>query len=326
MEDEVFMKIIKFCRYCGQRYYVDKRYQQRSKFCSDECFRKSKNTQVVYKCDYCGSSFLTRRSKVDKRLNGQSKYLCCSTECAKEIQKPNWEDIVCLFESNDYILYSSEYVNAKTRLEYVCKKHIDKGVQYITYNNLRNGCGCKYCGAERTASSKRLSFDDVKEIFARNDMILLEQEYKNTQEKMQYICKHHQEIGVQYMATVNAYKNSCPYCYVIKGEKKISDFLLQHNIDFEIHKSYDDLLGVGGRKLSYDFYLPAYNLLIEYQGEQHERSVDLFGGEKQFVVQQEHDNRKKEYAKNHDIKLLEVWYYDFKNIESILYEKLFQAA
>ena len=279
-----------------------------------------------YKCDYCGNDFLIRKSKVDKRLNGQLKYLCCSSECAKDIQKPKWENIIKLFNDNNYILCSTEYINAKTKLQYICKKHKCEGTQYITYNNLRLGCGCKYCGTERTAKSKRLSFNEVKMIFARNDMILLDQEYKNTQEKMKYICKNHPEVGIQYMATCNAYKNHCPFCNIIKGEKKISDFLIKHNIRFELHKSYDNLLGIGGGKLSYDFYLSQYNLLIEYQGEQHEHSVDLFGGEKQFRIQQEHDIRKRKYASEHNINLLEIWYYDFKNVENILYEKLFKAT
>lgn len=59
---------------------------------------KNKNKQVPYQCDYCGKEFFTRKSKVDNRLNEKSKYLCCSSECAKEIQKPKWEDIVLLFE------------------------------------------------------------------------------------------------------------------------------------------------------------------------------------------------------------------------------------
>lgn len=322
----VAMKIIKFCHHCGKRYYVEKSQQNRSKFCSDACFRNSKNTQVNYKCDNCGKVFLIRKSKVDKKLNGQSKYLCCSSNCAKEIQKPKWEDIVLLFNENDYILYSTEYINAKTKLQYVCKKHIDNGIQFITYNNLRSGFGCKYCGIERTAMSKRLSFNDVKEIFERNNMILLPQEYKNTQEKMKYICKNHKEIGVQYMSTSNAYKNHCPYCNVIKGEKKILDFLIQHNIKFEPQKTYDDLFGIRGGKLSYDFYLPDYNLLIEHQGEQHEHPVDHFGGKERFIIQQEHDNRKRNYAHNHNIDFLEIWYHELKNIEFILYEKIFNAA
>lgn len=82
------------------------------------------------------------------------------------------------------------------------------------------------------------------------------------------------------------------------------------------------MLGVNGKKLSYDFYLPQYNLLIEFQGKQHEQPIEYFGGEEKFKTQQEHDKRKREYAKLHNINLLEIWHYDINNIEKILTETL----
>ena len=41
-----------------------------------------------------------------------------------------------------------------------------------------------------------------------------------------------------------------------------------------------------------------------------------------FNKQQEHDRRKKEYAKYNNIKLLEIWYWDFDNIEEILHKQI----
>lgn len=319
------MKIKKICQYCGKEYFVPEIQKNRSKFCSDSCFRKSRNTQVDYNCDFCGKTFKVIKSKYDRAINN-NKQLYCSAQCAKDVQKPKWDDIVSLFENHGYILLSREYINAKSKLEYICPKHQECGSQYITYNNLKQGFGCKYCGIEKTAESRRLSFDEAKNIFDKHDMILLDQEYKNANTPMAYICKHHPEFGVQYMALSNAYKQHCPHCNVIKGENKISDYLFKNNIKFISHKSYDDLLGIKGGKLSYDFYLPNFNMLIEYQGEQHEHPVDAFGGKVQFEVQQEHDKRKREYAQKHNIELLEIWYYDFKKLEEILDEKLLLIA
>lgn len=320
------MKVTKICQYCGKEYSVPQSQYNRSRFCSDKCFRLSRNTQASYICDYCGREFLVQQSKVDKLLLGERKYLCCSKECAKNIQKPKWEDIEALFEERGYILSSNEYINAKTKLEYICPNHQEYGPQYITYNNLKQGFGCKYCGIERTADSRRLSFAEAKEIFAKHDMILLEQEYKNTTIPLKYICKHHEEFGVQYMALSNAYKQHCPHCNLAKGEDKIAHYLLEHNIQFISQQSYNDLRGVGGGKLSYDFYLPNFNLLIEYQGEQHEHPVEAFGGLEQFNIQQEHDRRKKEYARTHGIELLEIWYYHFSDLEQILNNKFLLAS
>ena len=44
--------------------------------------------------------------------------------------------------------------------------------------------------------------------------------------------------------------------------------------------------------------------------------------ELKFARQQEHDRRKREYAKQNNIDLLEIWYWDYDNIEDILSNKL----
>ena len=113
----------------------------------------------------------------------------------------------------------------------------------------------------------------------------------------------------------------CPICNESKGEKKISQYLMDDNIEFIPQKEFNDLLGLSNGNLSYDFYLPQYNLLIEYQGEFHDGSGGKYTKIK-LIKQQEHDKRKKEYANNHNIKLLEIWYYDFDNIETILSQEL----
>ena len=87
------------------------------------------------------------------------------------------------------------------------------------------------------------------------------------------------------------------------------------------------IIGINNGSLSYDFYLPNLNLLIEYQGIQHEKPIDFKGmGKKyaneQFKIQQIHDNFKREYAQQHNINLLEIWYYNFDDIEVILNDKL----
>ena len=115
----------------------------------------------------------------------------------------------------------------------------------------------------------------------------------------------------------------CPSCQFSKGETCIETFLLNNNIIYIPQKEFDGLLGVGNGNLSYDFYLPDYNLLIEYQGEQHERYIKGFHkSKKDFRTQVEHDRRKKEYTQNNNIKLLEIWYWDYDNIESILQKEL----
>lgn len=214
---------------------------------------------------------------------------------------------------------SDHYTKAKTKLEYVCSAHKEYGSQFITWGNLVAGFGCRYCGQESTASARRLSFDEVKNIFAEHNMELVEnQEYINSSIPMQYICARHPECGIQLMSTANARKNHCPYCRQSKGEAKIRQFLTSHNITFQSQKKFDELLGVGGGKLSYDFYIPHRNLLIEYQGNFHDGTAGSIQTNEEFQRQKIHDERKREYSQKHNIKLLEIWYPDFENIEVIL--------
>ena len=95
---------------------------------------------------------------------------------------------------------------------------------------------------------------------------------------------------------------------------------MNNKIKYQSQKKFDTLLGLKNGHLSYDFYIESFNLLIEAQGIQHEKPIELFGGEEQFKIQQEHDRRKREYAENNGYRLLEIWYYDYDNIDEILDE------
>ena len=48
--------------------------------------------------------------------------------------------------------------------------------------------------------------------------------------------------------------------------------------------------------VSFDFYLPEHNICIEYDGQQHYRPVNKFGGEPQFKIGQKNDNIKSQYC------------------------------
>lgn len=74
----------------------------------------------------------------------------------------------------------------------------------------------------------------------------------------------------------------------------------------------DNLTGVGGRYLSYDFAIfddsGKISVLIECQGQQHYKPLEFFGGEEQFEIQMLHDELKREYAHDRGIQLIEIPY------------------
>lgn len=223
---------------------------------------------------------------------------------------------------NSNIEILGDYTRAAEKIKCRCK--ICGNVWYPTASNILAGHGCKKCMDNTLSSDRRKNIESLyeqsKEIAKIIDIDF--SCYQNGNSKLSCTCK---VCNNKWEVT---YKNllagrGCPKCNKnSKGEAKISLFLDTQDIYFIQNYSFDELVSNNNYKLSYDFYLPKYNLLIEYQGEQHEHPVKHFGGKEQFKKQQEHDNRKREYAKNHDIDLLEIWYWDFNNIDKILNEKL----
>lgn len=206
-----------------------------------------------------------------------------------------------------------------------CNNNFSQRKDSIVYKD--NNIDCPYCGIKKTKQIINGTWSAIKkttEIYKQEVYNLVGEEYSVLEEykgaltpmKMRHnICGNIWEIKPNNFLSGN---RRCPYCASSKGEKKIEEYLNKNNIPYESQKRYDDLLGLKNGSLSYDFYLPQYNTLIEYQGAQHSHSVIFFGGEESFKTQKEHDRRKREYAILHNINLLEIWYYDFNNIEDIL--------
>lgn len=98
----------------------------------------------------------------------------------------------------------------------------------------------------------------------------------------------------------------CPYCGCLsRGERLVRDYLEEHEFEYQSQKSFPDLKD--SSKLSYDFYLPIQNILIEYQGIQHYKPREFFGIE-YFNTQKLHDRLKADYAKKNGYRLILIKY------------------
>lgn len=103
------------------------------------------------------------------------------------------------------------------------------------------------------------------------------------------------------------------------GEQEIKTVLDKYKIEFEEEYVFKDLIGTGGGNLRYDFYLPQYNLLIEFQGQQHKDYVPyIHRSYSEYMRTKDHDRLKRLYAAKNGIDLLEIRYYNQENIEYII--------
>lgn len=96
------------------------------------------------------------------------------------------------------------------------------------------------------------------------------------------------------------------------GEENIEAILNENNIRFKSEYSFSDLQSYNDRCLRYDFVILDENdvpiRLIEYDGEQHFKPVDRFGGVERFEIQKINDALKNQYAISHDIPLVRIHY------------------
>ena len=92
------------------------------------------------------------------------------------------------------------------------------------------------------------------------------------------------------------------------GEKIIGNWLHDHGIEYIPQKTFHDLKTEKGYLLFLDFYIPEYNLAIEYDGQQHFKDVPRF--KSNLKENQIRDSIKNNFCKTNKITLVRIPYYE----------------
>lgn len=199
---------------------------------------------------------------------------------------------------------------------------------YMTCDSFYFGARCQYCSMQKIHKLDSLGtlYPKVFDVWSiKNKKSPYEIAPKSSIKKYWYKCENgiHKDYKRANASAVR-FDFRCPECNYSRGENKISELLINNKINYNAQQPFEGLVGLGNGLLTYDFYLKdKYNLLIEYQGEQHDHYIEGFHRTyADFEKQLEHDRRKRQYAKDNNIKLLEIWYWDFDNIEEILVREL----
>ena len=245
------------------------------------------------------------KQKPNTHLNGRGCYKCGHLWRIKKqsLTTESFIEKAKKIHGDKYEYSLVEYINNKTKVKIICSTQNNFEIKP---NDHLNGSGCPRC-----VGRGKTNDDFFKESYLIHgntyDYSLVD--YKSTHSKIKIICVKH---GV-FSQTPNHHLSGagCPICNESKGEKNIRLFLENNNIKFNPQHRFKDCRDV--KPLPFDFYLPDHNLCIEYQGEQHFKPVNYFGGVKKFEKLKKRDNIKKEYCNKRKIKLLIVEYLD--NIE-----------
>lgn len=241
--------------------------------------------------------------------------------CAGNI-KHNYDYVKTYIEKFGYTLLSNEYINAKTKLKLSCSHgHIFQ----ITFANFKTGYRCPKCSIIKQSESMKFSYCYVKDYIEKYGYELLSEDYVNCKTKLRIKCNE----GHEFNMTFDNFKNGtrCPKCKSSKGEVFIINYLKNNgfveNNDYIYNKCYfKNLLSPKGNRLRPDFILPKERIWIGYDGEQHFKPIEAFGGMNSFIDIKINDTIKNYYAENNNWKLIRIPYWDFNIINNILEKEL----
>lgn len=103
-----------------------------------------------------------------------------------------YDEIKKEFEDRGYLLLTNEKLKSNEKYEYICKKHYDKGSQFIDWGHFHcSGHGCAFCGREKCEETRR------KDLLEYNGKDLAESKGLNTLECQGTIKKYGFNLFVQ---------------------------------------------------------------------------------------------------------------------------------
>ena len=231
-------------------------------------------------------------------------------KCARNIKKTTEEfkQEIKNLVGNEYEVVS-DYVSNHVKVEFL---HNTCGNKYkaTPAHFLTTGRRCPYCKGGIRIKGYDFSEEVKKETNGEYEVL---SEYTNNRTPLKML---HKTCGTQWEIRPYNFKNGkrCPNCNQSHGEKTIESILKKNNINFKIQWKTADCKNI--RSLPFDFAIFENNKviqLIEFQGEQHYRIVEYFGGKKGFLSRVRNDKIKRDYCEKNNIPLLVIDYHD--NIE-----------
>ena len=241
----------------------------------------------VFECPFCGKKW---EAKISNVVSGNTS--SCGCRCSKDLTNQRFGKLI--------VLCPTKQRESSGHIVWECK--CDCGnITYVPTSNLLNGhtqsCGC--------LKTKFQSKDIAGQRFDKLLVIRPTNQRKNGCVVWECKCDCGNITYVSYRHLAAGDTSSCG-CIASKGEQKISQILRENDIVFEQQKTFDGCHSDKNYPLRFDFYLPDYNTCIEYDGKQHFKPIEYFGGEEVFKRQQENDQIKNNYCTENNIRLIRI--------------------
>ena len=268
--------------------------------------------RYLCKCD-CGEEYITRGSWLKC-----GKSSCCN-QCSKaKVSLKKTIDLTNLHFGRWTVLEKVGTEKAGTYWKCRCDcgtEKIIRGTSLTSGNSISCGCyALEKLREDRLLNLTGKKFDRLTVLCQVEDFISPINGKRRSRWKCQCDCGNQKVIQKDSLMNGTI---SCG-CLNSRGERKIAEYLREHNIKYKIQYGFPDL--VGGLPLKFDFAVfdRSDNLiaLVEYQGEQHFEAINFFGGKEKFERQKMNDEMKRLYCKEKRIPLIEIPYWE--NVDNYL--------
>ena len=288
----------------------------------------SRGVRII--CDGCGVEYTAPYNSHYKRKISNKKDLChgCASAYGHGLTKESRAkkhfdrlDNICKQNGYELITRKEDYDSINMHIPFKCPKH---GVQTMLLGNLLSGHKCLPCSYETRGDNRRNTLDYVEgKINSINGNKLLNKEdyFDSRISNLKVLCgKCGKNI---FLVSFSSYTNrnivQCKSCSSKEsvGEKKVADWLKERKIDFVREKKFVDCKDI--KALPFDFYVPKYNLLIEFDGQHH--YFDVWGTD-HFRNTQRHDEIKNQYCEKNSINLLRIPYWNGNYVGNLIEEKI----
>jgi len=216
--------------------------------------------------------------------------------------------------SDKYDYSKTIYNGSSNSVKIICPKH--GSFERVATEHL-NGAGCKICDGNSILSKRELK-KFFKELYNNKYNYNLDN-YVNVDSIIVVVCPEHGEFETKVKYHKSGHE--CKRCkkVISKGEEKIAEILNFKCIKYVKEMGFNGC--VNKNKLPFDFYLPDYNICIEYDGIQHfEPRFGMSEVDYSGIIKR--DKIKDKYCKENNIYLIRIPYYDYNNIEGIIKEKI----
>lgn len=243
-------------------------------------------------------------------LRGQGCPKCPRKKRASKFDTESFIAEARKIHGNMYDYSKTILKNVQDKVTITCPIHGD--FKQRIYDHLK-GNGCPLCRGTRKYTVDEF-INRAREVHGDKYDYSNIFEYVNNTTPVSIICPIHGQFYQTPMHHINN-KCGCPKCNESKGERVIESWLIENKIKY-IHPFVIENVPTNIRKtgiIKPDFYLPDYNLIIEYNGKQHYIPQKGFGGDIKFENQVKRDSYLRTYCLIQGIKLLEIPYTE-KNI------------